>query len=51
PTRTWLSTPRPTRNIGTAYPEPPQKVAPAHSHDVVMHLHRVTGAGLLATPE
>ncbi|MFJ8329964.1 erythromycin esterase family protein [Streptomyces sp. NPDC094437] len=51
PTSTWLSTPRPIRNIGTAYPESPQKVALARSHDVVVHLQRVTGAVLLATPK
>ncbi|MER5748145.1 erythromycin esterase family protein [Streptomyces sp. NPDC002225] len=50
PARTWLSTPRPTHNIGTSYPEPTQRVALARSHDVVVHLRRVTRALLLATP-
>lgn len=50
PTRTWLSTPRPTHNIGMSYPEPTQRVALARSHDVVVHLHQVTRARLLTTP-
>ncbi|POX36850.1 erythromycin esterase [Streptomyces sp. Ru73] len=44
--RSWLSTPRPTRSIGTAYPEPEHAVALARWHDLVVHVHRVRAAGL-----
>ncbi|MEV5438420.1 erythromycin esterase family protein [Streptomyces sp. NPDC052682] len=46
PARTWLRNARPTRSIGTAYPEPEHAVALARSHDVLIHLHRVTAAHL-----
>lgn len=49
--RTWLATARTTRSIGTAYPGPSgaeYPVALASAHDIVVHLHRVTAARLLA---
>ncbi|MEU1181448.1 erythromycin esterase family protein [Streptomyces sp. NPDC005820] len=46
PARTWLSAARPTRAIGTAYPEEPQDIALASTHDVLIHLHRVAAAAL-----
>ncbi|MBT2400154.1 erythromycin esterase family protein [Streptomyces sp. ISL-100] len=48
--RAWLVTARPTRSIGTSYPEPVQRIAPARSHDILIHLHRVRPARLLAVP-
>ncbi|WP_052868544.1 erythromycin esterase family protein [Streptomyces niger] len=48
--RDWLRTPRPTRSIGTDYPEPAHRIAPARSHDIVFHLHHLTPAHLLVTP-
>ncbi|MBZ6474284.1 erythromycin esterase family protein [Streptomyces griseocarneus] len=45
--RAWLNVARPTRNIGTAYPEPLYRTALAPSYDVLIHLHRVTAARLL----
>ncbi|MEU9232735.1 erythromycin esterase family protein [Streptomyces subrutilus] len=48
--RSWLATARPTRSIGTAYPEPEHRIAPVRSHDVVIHLHRIRAARLLAVP-
>ncbi|MFF9869506.1 erythromycin esterase family protein [Streptomyces sp. NPDC013953] len=48
--RAWLNTPRPTRTIGTSYPERPHRVAPTASHDLLFHLHHVTPARLLAPP-
>lgn len=50
PARAWLDTPRPTRSIGTDYPEPAHRIAPARSHDVLIHLHHITPARLLAPP-
>ncbi|MBK3563786.1 MULTISPECIES: erythromycin esterase family protein [unclassified Streptomyces] len=46
PARAWLDTARPTRSIGTAYPEDPGSIALARSYDVLVHLHRVTAARL-----
>ncbi|MET7800734.1 erythromycin esterase family protein [Streptomyces decoyicus] len=48
--RTWLATARPTRSIGTSYPEPVHPIALARSHDILIHLHRVRPARLLAVP-
>ncbi len=48
--RTWLHTPRPTRSIGTSYPERLHDIAPVASHDLLIHLHHVTPARLLAPP-
>ncbi|WP_190112419.1 erythromycin esterase family protein [Streptomyces cinnamoneus] len=45
--RAWLKTPRPTRDYGTAYPEPLRDTALADSTDILVHLHRVTAARLL----
>ncbi|MEX2980556.1 erythromycin esterase family protein [Streptomyces sp. C36] len=45
--RAWLDVARPTRNIGTAYPEPLYTTALAPSYDILIHLHRVTAARLL----
>ncbi|GAA2588477.1 hypothetical protein GCM10010304_35610 [Streptomyces roseoviolaceus] len=46
PARNWLRAARPTRSIGTAYPEPEHDIALARSHDVLIHLHRVKAAHL-----
>ncbi|TLQ42858.1 erythromycin esterase family protein [Streptomyces marianii] len=48
--RTWLDAPRPARSIGTDYPGLPHRIAPSRSHDIVIHLHRVTPAHLQAVP-
>ncbi|ARZ70910.1 erythromycin esterase [Streptomyces albireticuli] len=48
PARKWLEEARPTRNIGTSYPEPDRKTALASSYDILVHLHRVRAAELLA---
>ncbi|WP_433570922.1 erythromycin esterase family protein [Streptomyces sp. CA-251247] len=45
--RTWLGVARPTRNIGNAWPAEPEQVRLVSSYDVLIHLHRVTAAGLL----
>ncbi|MFF8018553.1 erythromycin esterase family protein [Streptomyces sp. NPDC007929] len=50
PARAWLNTPRPTRSIGTSYPERPHQIAPADFHDVLFHLRHVTSARLLSPP-
>lgn len=46
PARTWLRRARPTYRIGTAYPDGPHDVALARTHDILIHLHRVTAARL-----
>ena len=48
PGRTWLDEARPTRAIGTSWPEDPKAVNLARSFDILIHLHRVTAADLLA---
>ncbi|WP_328726446.1 erythromycin esterase family protein [Streptomyces sp. NBC_00259] len=48
--RAWLAADRPTRSIGTSYPEPVHRIAQARSHDILIHLHRVSPARLLAVP-
>ncbi|MEU4211813.1 erythromycin esterase family protein [Streptomyces sp. NPDC026206] len=45
--RTWLKTARPTKDYGTAFPEPLRNTALADSTDILIHLHRVTAARLL----
>ncbi|MCX4751319.1 erythromycin esterase family protein [Kitasatospora sp. NBC_01287] len=44
--RAWLDTARPTRQIGTQYPCPPEDVAIGPSYDVLVHLQRVREADL-----
>ncbi|WP_405593683.1 erythromycin esterase family protein [Streptomyces sp. NBC_01092] len=46
PAGAWLRQARPTRSIGTAYPDGPHDIALARSHDVLIHLHRVEAARL-----
>ncbi|KUO06684.1 erythromycin esterase family protein [Streptomyces caeruleatus] len=46
PAREWLRRARPTRGIGTAYPDGPHDIALARSHDVLIHLHQVRAARL-----
>ncbi|MFF1295766.1 MULTISPECIES: erythromycin esterase family protein [unclassified Streptomyces] len=46
PARAWLLGARPTRSIGTAYPDGPHDTALARSCDVLVHLHRVEAARL-----
>ncbi|UQA97849.1 erythromycin esterase family protein [Streptomyces halobius] len=46
PARGWLAAARPTRSIGTDYPDGPYAVALGRSHDVLIHLHRVEAAWL-----
>ncbi|MEU1849460.1 erythromycin esterase family protein [Streptomyces sp. NPDC019990] len=50
PARNWLRDARPTRSIGTGYPEPERDIALAHSHDVLIHLNRVEAAHLRDRP-
>ncbi|MFE0105015.1 erythromycin esterase family protein [Streptomyces sp. NPDC059009] len=42
--RAWLSKARTTRSIGSGWPDGPYKIGLAPSHDVLIHLHRVTAA-------
>ncbi|MFD4547967.1 erythromycin esterase family protein [Streptomyces sp. NPDC058466] len=44
--REWLNGARPTRSIGTDYPDGPYDIALAPSHDILIHLHRVAAARL-----
>ncbi|WP_372404239.1 erythromycin esterase family protein [Streptomyces luteireticuli] len=44
PAGDWLRQPRPTRNIGTAYPYPENPVALSRSFDLLIHLHRIEAA-------
>ncbi len=46
PARAWLAEGRPTRSIGTDYPEDLRTIALARSYDVLFHLHSVTAARL-----
>ncbi|MGN9762401.1 erythromycin esterase family protein [Streptomyces sp. SD31] len=46
PARDWLRRARPTRGIGTSYPDGPHDIALARSYDVLIHLHRVEAARL-----
>ncbi|MEV2253949.1 erythromycin esterase family protein [Streptomyces sp. NPDC050147] len=42
--RKWLGKARLTKSIGTAFPDGPHKIRLAASHDILIHLHRVTAA-------
>ncbi|MFD9884102.1 erythromycin esterase family protein [Streptomyces alboflavus] len=42
--RAWLDKARPTRSIGTAYPDGPYDIRLGANHDVLIHLHRTTAA-------
>ncbi len=42
--RAWLAVARPTRSIGTAWPDEARPVRPASTYDLLIHLHRVTAA-------
>ncbi|WP_286259369.1 erythromycin esterase family protein [Streptomyces graminofaciens] len=46
PARTWLDRKRPTRSIGTIYPDDLYDIALARSHDVLIHLHDIEAAKL-----
>jgi len=46
PAREWLRRARPTRSIGTDYPDGPYGIALVRTHDVLIHLHRVEAARL-----
>lgn len=46
PAHDWLRRARPTRSIGTAYPDGPHDIALARSYDVLIHLHQVEAARL-----
>ncbi|MEU5190389.1 erythromycin esterase family protein [Streptomyces klenkii] len=43
----WLAGARPTRNIGTAYPEPEYMTALGRSYDLLIHVHSIRAAELL----
>ncbi|KUJ67327.1 erythromycin esterase [Streptomyces albus subsp. albus] len=46
--RDWLAVARPTRSIGTAFPDHSEfRIPLLPSHDVLIHLHRISAAGLL----
>ncbi|MGC0420974.1 erythromycin esterase family protein [Embleya sp. AB8] len=45
--RAWLDTARPTRQIGTQFPDPLDDIALGPSYDVLIHLHRVREADTL----
>ncbi|MBG0850737.1 erythromycin esterase family protein [Streptomyces spinoverrucosus] len=47
PAHDWLRRARPTRTVGTAYPDGPYDIALGRNHDVLIHLHRVEAARLL----
>lgn len=42
--RKWLDKARPTRSIGTAYPDGPHRIRLGATHDVLIHLHETTAA-------
>ncbi|MGW7087826.1 erythromycin esterase family protein [Streptomyces sp. NPDC054871] len=42
--RKWLGKARMTKSIGTAFPDGPHKIRLAPSHDILIHLNRVTAA-------
>ncbi|MFI5554469.1 erythromycin esterase family protein [Streptomyces sp. NPDC051738] len=46
PAADWLRQARPTRSIGTAYPDGPHDIALARSYDVLIHLHQVEASRL-----
>ncbi|MFK0115578.1 erythromycin esterase family protein [Streptomyces sp. NPDC090994] len=46
PAAAWLREARPTRSIGTDYPDGPYDIALARAHDVLIHLHEVEAARL-----
>ncbi|MBT2384112.1 hypothetical protein [Streptomyces sp. ISL-11] len=48
PARAWPDTARPTRDIGTSYPEPEHMTALRPSYGILVHLRRVRAADLLA---
>ncbi|MFI6376057.1 erythromycin esterase family protein [Streptomyces sp. NPDC050546] len=50
PARDWLRQARPTRSIGTVYPEREYDIALARTHDILIHLHRVEAARLRVPP-
>ncbi|MFF1378192.1 erythromycin esterase family protein [Streptomyces sp. NPDC058308] len=43
-TRKWLGEARVTRSIGSGWPDGPYKIRLAPSHDILIHLHRVSAA-------
>ncbi|MFG2826903.1 erythromycin esterase family protein [Streptomyces sp. NPDC048434] len=47
PARAWLAAARPTRSIGTEYPDGPHDVALGRSYDILIHLHHIEAARLL----
>ena len=47
--RSWLAVKRPTRVIGTGYPEPDHDMAIGDSYDLLINLEKVTPAHLLPT--
>ena len=47
PARTWLDQARPTRSIGTDYPDPEHMVTLGQTYDVLIHLHRIKASDLL----
>ncbi|MEV0321836.1 erythromycin esterase family protein [Streptomyces sp. NPDC050658] len=44
PSRAWLSRARVTRSIGSGWPDGPYQIRLAPSHDILIHLNRVTAA-------
>jgi erythromycin esterase len=42
--RKWLDKTRLTKSIGTAFPDGPHKIRLGPTHDILIHLHRVTAA-------
>lgn len=42
--REWLGKSRLTKSIGTAFPDGPHQIRLAPTHDILIHLHRVTAA-------
>lgn len=42
--RKWLDKPRPTRSVGTAYPDGPYPIRLGATHDILVHLHQTTAA-------
>ncbi|MER6160103.1 erythromycin esterase family protein [Streptomyces sp. NPDC001868] len=47
PARTWLTRVRPTRSIGTVYPDREYDIALARNHDILIHLHDIDAARML----
>ncbi|WP_281900362.1 erythromycin esterase family protein [Phytohabitans aurantiacus] len=49
--RAWLREPRPTRSIGTGWPESDKLISLGKTYDILIHRHHVRAARLLIAPK